>query len=113
MLGVGGKHLVNAPASGPVTAYEVITFATTTASSVISWCTMTPDYGVYHNRKASSMRVFIYTYLGFFVASVRLRLSRPSHSAVSDTMHGTDNRTLHRRHLRSRSSIHALLGERI
>ena len=54
MLGVGGKHLVNAPATGPITKSSVITFATTTASSVVSWCTMTPDYGVYHNRKASA-----------------------------------------------------------
>lgn len=53
LLGVGGKHLVNAPPPAPVTAASVITFATTTASSVISWCTMTPDYGVYHNSEVS------------------------------------------------------------
>ncbi|KAI0341334.1 cytosine-purine permease [Trametopsis cervina] len=70
MFGIGGKHLVNAPPTGPVTRASVITFATTTASSVISWCTMTPDYGVYHNAKASSTRIFIYTYLGFFMASI-------------------------------------------
>lgn len=51
MLGVGGKHLVNAPATAPVTRSSVVTFATTVASSVISWCTMTPDYGVYHDGK--------------------------------------------------------------
>ncbi|KAI0088899.1 cytosine-purine permease [Irpex rosettiformis] len=70
MFGVGGKHLLNAPPSSPVTTANVITFATTTASSVISWCSMTPDYGVYHNAKASSKRIFAYTYLGFFVSSV-------------------------------------------
>lgn len=69
MLGVGGKHLVNAPAAIPVTASTIITFATTIASSVITWCPMTPDYGVYHSEKASVMRVFLYTYLGFFVSS--------------------------------------------
>ena len=53
MLGVGGKHLVNAPATSPVTVPTVITFATTIASSVITWCPMTPDYGVYHSEKAS------------------------------------------------------------
>jgi len=31
---------------------------------------MTPDYGVYHNAKASSLRIFIYTYIGFFCASI-------------------------------------------
>ena len=51
LLGIGGKNLNNAPATAPVTASSVITFATTTASSVISWCMMTPDYGVYHNGK--------------------------------------------------------------
>ncbi|THH30554.1 hypothetical protein EUX98_g3626 [Antrodiella citrinella] len=70
MLGLGGKHLTNAPPPAPLTAASIITFATTTSSSVISWCMMTPDYGVYHNSRASSMRVFIYTYLGFFTASL-------------------------------------------
>ncbi|EMD34672.1 hypothetical protein CERSUDRAFT_97258 [Gelatoporia subvermispora B] len=70
MLGIGGKHLQNAPAPGPVSAASIVTFATTTASSVISWCTMTPDYGVYHTRKASRLRIFFYTYAGFFSASI-------------------------------------------
>ncbi|TCD62689.1 hypothetical protein EIP91_006548 [Steccherinum ochraceum] len=70
MLGVGGKHLSNVPPPEPLTAASIITFATTTASSVISWCMMTPDYGVYHDARASSMRIFIYTYLGFFTASL-------------------------------------------
>ncbi len=90
MLGIGGKHLTNAPPTAPVTASAVITFATTSASSVISWATMTPDYGVYHDSKVSgyvfhidgpppaliiifSLRVFIYTYIGFLTASVRRR----------------------------------------
>ena len=66
MFGVGGKPLTNAPPTVPVTPATIITFTTTTASSVISWCTMTPDYGVYHNAKVSSARIFVYTYLGFF-----------------------------------------------
>ncbi|KAI0938478.1 hypothetical protein AcW1_001795 [Taiwanofungus camphoratus] len=70
MLGIGGKHLVTASAPGPVSPSMVISFATTTASSVISWCTMTPDYGVYHTPKASSTRIFAYTYAGFFIASI-------------------------------------------
>lgn len=53
LLGVGGNRLVNAPPSAPVTVASALTFATTTASSVISWCTMTPDYGVYHNSEVS------------------------------------------------------------
>ncbi|KAJ3546372.1 hypothetical protein NM688_g5523 [Phlebia brevispora] len=70
MLGVGGKHLSNAPPTAPVTPSTVVTFATTTASSVISWCTMTPDYGVYHNSEASTIKIFSYTYTGFITASI-------------------------------------------
>lgn len=70
MLGIGGKHLSVAPSAIPATASSIITFGTTTASSVISWCIMTPDYGVYHDQRASTTRVFTYTYLGFFIASI-------------------------------------------
>ncbi|KAG9311748.1 cytosine-purine permease [Chiua virens] len=52
------------------TASTVMSFASTIAASVVSWCTMTPDYGVYHSPAASSTRVFLYTYLGFLVPSV-------------------------------------------
>ncbi|KAK7684939.1 hypothetical protein QCA50_011774 [Cerrena zonata] len=31
---------------------------------------MTPDYGVYHNVKTPTWRIFTYTYLGFFIASI-------------------------------------------
>ncbi|KDQ60052.1 hypothetical protein JAAARDRAFT_32429 [Jaapia argillacea MUCL 33604] len=71
MLGIGGKHLhASAPPPTPATAASVLSFVSTVASSVISWCTMTPDYGVYHDGSASSMRIFIYTYLGFFTSSI-------------------------------------------
>ncbi|OCH91299.1 cytosine-purine permease [Obba rivulosa] len=70
MLGVGGKHLQIAPDPGPVSTASIVSFATTTASSITSWCTMTPDYGVYHTPNASSLRIFLYAYAGFFSASV-------------------------------------------
>ncbi|KAJ8502259.1 hypothetical protein ONZ51_g125 [Trametes cubensis] len=70
MLGLGGHHLTQAPTPPPPSTSTIISFATTTASSVISWCIMTPDYGVYHTNKASTMRVFLYSYAGFFIASL-------------------------------------------
>ncbi len=88
MLGVGGKHLgSNIPPDPPASAATIVSFGTTIASSVISWCIMTSDYGVYHTGKASrfvcchacggliltsllSMRVFLYSYAGFLTASV-------------------------------------------
>jgi purine-cytosine permease-like protein len=56
MLGVGYPQLrdnQSAPVS-PATPAEVISFASILASSILSWCTMTPDYGVYHSPAASS-----------------------------------------------------------
>ncbi|RDX54764.1 purine-cytosine permease [Lentinus brumalis] len=71
MLGVGGKHLgSNIPPDPPASAATIVSFGTTIASSVISWCIMTSDYGVYHTGKASSMRVFLYSYAGFLTASL-------------------------------------------
>lgn len=86
MLGVGGKHLTIEPAPGPVAPSQIITFATVVASSVISWCTMTPDYGVYHLQNTSRMRVFVYTYLGFFVSSITAHMLGAAFatSALSD-----------------------------
>jgi purine-cytosine permease-like protein len=54
MLAVGGKHMVLMPAPASVSAAAIISYSSTVASSVISWYTMTPDYGVYHSGKASA-----------------------------------------------------------
>ncbi|KAG1779466.1 purine-cytosine permease [Suillus placidus] len=72
MLGVGYPQLrdnQSAPVS-QATVAGVISFASILASSILSWCTMTPDYGIYHSPAASSARIFLYTYLAFFAASV-------------------------------------------
>lgn len=55
LLGTGGKHLnpSSFPSHPRPTASMVLSFTSFLASSIISWCTMTPDYGVYHNAKAS------------------------------------------------------------
>ncbi|TFY57523.1 hypothetical protein EVG20_g8512 [Dentipellis fragilis] len=68
MLGVGAKHIENIP-TPPPEASAVISYASVVVSSQISWCTMTPDYGVYH-ADAPSWRIFIYVYLGFFCSSL-------------------------------------------
>ncbi|KAG1729734.1 permease for cytosine/purines, uracil, thiamine, allantoin-domain-containing protein [Suillus lakei] len=54
----------------PATPTNVISFASFLTSNIIGWCPMIPDYGVYHSPNASSIRIFIYTYLGFFVSNV-------------------------------------------
>ncbi|KAG1729730.1 cytosine-purine permease [Suillus lakei] len=72
MLAVAYPQLrenLSVPAS-PATPANVISFASFVASNIIGWCPMIPDYGVYHSPDASSARIFIYTYLGFFVSNV-------------------------------------------
>ena len=87
MLIVGGKQLVAAPLTGPEPAKvaDFFTFGASLAAAVVSWATLTPDYGVYHDRKASAWKVFFYTYLGFFVSSVSLSQSQPRHSSLPRT----------------------------
>ncbi|KAJ7429410.1 hypothetical protein B0H11DRAFT_1768147 [Mycena galericulata] len=72
MLGVGGKHLPYADTKvyPPPTAAKTLSFAATVAASNLSWCTMTPDYGVYHDAHGSSAMIFTYTYLGMFLPSI-------------------------------------------
>ncbi|KAI9568123.1 purine-cytosine permease [Boletus coccyginus] len=71
MLALGYPQLhANQSAVVPTpTARMVLSFASTIASSIISWCPMISDYGVYHSPAASSARIFFYTYLGFVIPS--------------------------------------------
>ena len=72
MLAVGGMQLREAPLTSPTPASPatLLSFGASLAATVVSWSTLTPDYGVYHDRKASAWRLFFYNYLGFFVSSV-------------------------------------------
>ncbi|CAL1709708.1 unnamed protein product [Somion occarium] len=85
MLGVGGKSLVQAPVAdpSPADAATVLTFGATLAATVVSWSTITPDYGVYHDGHASSLRIFFYAYLGFLVSSVPAHLLGAAFTAAS------------------------------
>ena len=80
MLIVGGKHLVRAPLASPTpaSAATLMNSGASLAATFVSWSTLTPDYGVYHDKNASAWRVFFYTYLGFLVSSVRLFSSDPA-----------------------------------
>ncbi|OBZ65621.1 Purine-cytosine permease fcyB [Grifola frondosa] len=85
MLGVGGKNLVNAPLSSPLPldTATILTFGATLTATNVSWSTVTPDYGVYHNAKASSWRIFIYAYLGFLLASMPAHMLGAAFTAAS------------------------------
>ncbi|KAH9477488.1 Purine-cytosine permease fcyB [Psilocybe cubensis] len=62
LLGLGNKHLnpSNIPSVPAPTVSQIMSFATFVASSSVAWCTVTPDYGVYHDSKASSLKIFLY-----------------------------------------------------
>lgn len=72
MLGVGYKHLYSSslPLYPVPTTSTVLSFASFITASTVTWCTATPDYGVYHDSRTSSFRIFIYTYLGFFSSHI-------------------------------------------
>lgn len=46
-LGVGGKHLYNAPAAEPATAEHVLSFGAVLAGFVITYSAMASDYTMY------------------------------------------------------------------
>jgi purine-cytosine permease-like protein len=60
MLGVGGKHLIIMPGPAPVSTGTLLSYSSTVTSSVLSWSTIAPDYGVYHCGKASRSVLFGY-----------------------------------------------------
>ncbi|KAH6880978.1 cytosine-purine permease, partial [Coprinopsis sp. MPI-PUGE-AT-0042] len=97
MLGCAGPYSSPShyPEAPQATAFNVLSFICFLASTVMSWCTMTPDYGVYHNSKASTRRIFIYTYLGFFCASIVSHMLGAALAAASpgieDWQTGFDN----------------------
>ncbi|KAI0357669.1 hypothetical protein OH77DRAFT_1286490 [Trametes cingulata] len=72
MLAVGGKQIAQASvtSTSPAPASMLLSFGSSLAATVVSWSTLTPDYGVYHDSKASAWKVFAYAYLGFFVSSL-------------------------------------------
>lgn len=55
MLSVSGKTLTTIPvtSSAPVTAAAVMSFASTLGTTVVSWSTISPDYGIFHDANAS------------------------------------------------------------
>ncbi|KAH7920126.1 hypothetical protein BV22DRAFT_1040204 [Leucogyrophana mollusca] len=68
-LGYPQLHENQSASVPPVTPAAVLSFSSVLASSILSWCTITSDYGVYHSPATSSTRIFIYSYLGFLIAT--------------------------------------------
>lgn len=73
-LGVGGKHLYNAPSfSGePASASTILSFASVLAGFVITYSAMASDFTMYYEPTVSSRKIFLYSYLGYVVPIIVL-----------------------------------------
>ncbi|KAH7918074.1 cytosine-purine permease [Leucogyrophana mollusca] len=88
MLAIGYPQLrksqsVNIPPANPA---DILSFASVIASGILSWCTVTADYGVYHSPTASSPRIFIYTYLGFLLATATSQILGAAFAAAAPSV---------------------------
>ncbi|KAI0360560.1 cytosine-purine permease [Trametes cingulata] len=72
-LGVGGKHLGNPPPAEPATAAAILSFASTVAGFVITYCSLGSDFTIYFNPSVQSWRIFLYSYLGFNIPIILIQ----------------------------------------
>lgn len=79
-LGVSGKHLISSspdlPAHG--TASQVLSFGSTIAGFVISYCPLSSDYTSYFPPQVKGWKVFMSTFMGLFLPTVS---SQPNKSS--------------------------------
>ncbi|KAJ7199227.1 cytosine-purine permease [Mycena pura] len=85
MLGIGGRHLSAALSSSypAPSASSILSFSSAVMASVLGWCTVTADYGVYHDANAPSALVFTYVYLGIFLPSIMMHLLGAAFAAAA------------------------------
>ncbi|KAG1793458.1 uncharacterized protein HD556DRAFT_1443568 [Suillus plorans] len=79
------RENLSAPAP-PATPANIISFASFPASSIIGWCLIIPDYGVYHSPDASSAQNFVYTCLGFFISNVTVQALDAAFAAAAPSV---------------------------
>ncbi|KAF7323572.1 hypothetical protein MKEN_00577500 [Mycena kentingensis (nom. inval.)] len=89
MLALGGPNLhaavTTVPQSGPAIA-PTLSFAAAVIASDFAWCTMTADYGVYHNPDASSVFIFTAVFTGMFLSALIMHLVGAVFAAASISM---------------------------
>ncbi|KAF8150618.1 cytosine-purine permease [Crassisporium funariophilum] len=96
LLAVGGKHLTtSAPGLTGTGFVTLASFASLVTASQVTWFVFTPDYGVHHSAKASSVKIFTLTYLGFLCGTLPVHLLgaafAASASSVPSWQAGFDN----------------------
>ncbi|KAF8726540.1 hypothetical protein AX14_007745 [Amanita brunnescens Koide BX004] len=83
-LGVGGKHLSSPEPLQPATAAAVLNFGSTIAGFSITYSSLSSDFTTYYHPEAPSWKIFLYSYLGFFLPTVTLQ-SLGAAAAVAST----------------------------
>ncbi|KAH9974795.1 cytosine-purine permease [Lactifluus volemus] len=68
----GGKHFVDA-ATPPATAPQVLNFGATIAGFTLTWAIFSSDYTTYFHPRASSWKIFSYSYLGLNLPIITLQ----------------------------------------
>lgn len=66
-LGIGGKHLSDPPPPVPATPRQVLSFGSTIAGFVISWCALSSDFTNYMRFETPSWKVFVWSYAGLIL----------------------------------------------
>ncbi|THV05199.1 cytosine-purine permease [Dendrothele bispora CBS 962.96] len=67
MLGVGGRNLSARPSLPEPAASALISYGTTIYAANLTWCTSAADYGIYHDSKTPTWKIFLYAYSGIFI----------------------------------------------
>lgn len=55
------------------TAVAILSFSATIVGYVVSWCTLAADYTIYLHHGVSTVKIFSYSYFGFFFSCVLLQ----------------------------------------
>ncbi|KAJ3767560.1 cytosine-purine permease [Lentinula raphanica] len=74
LLGVGGNQLVSQipviNASTPAaSAAMLIAYGTTAGASDLTWCSFAADYGIYHESRTPTWKIFSWAYAGIFLSA--------------------------------------------
>ncbi|KAL1742518.1 permease for cytosine/purines, uracil, thiamine, allantoin-domain-containing protein [Schizophyllum fasciatum] len=85
-LGVGGKHLRNFEGAAPATPGTVLSFAATIVGFVVTYAPLASDFTIYFRPGISSLRLFVYSYLGFLLPIVPLQCLGAAVAGAASTM---------------------------
>ncbi|KAL0958461.1 hypothetical protein HGRIS_000602 [Hohenbuehelia grisea] len=72
-MGISGKHLGSPPPPEPATAPAILSFGATIAGFIITYAGLASDFTSYFRPDVPSIKVFVYSYLGFILPIITLQ----------------------------------------